>query len=1524
MLPCRSQKMNSYRFSGYSKIKVKSIKKRFKILLITLLTIGSLYGGAYLIFRSPKVQTVVAQWVMRQLSGTTKARITIGGVDISLFKSLILERVMIEDQNRDTLFYIGSVRLKIDSLALLERRVHFGDLRFEDSQINIRKDTAGYNFQCLSATSAPQSDNSQPITERSRVPRPWKISFTNLFFLNSKISYNDKTAKDTLVNGMNFNDLEVTKLNLSVINFHHADSATTFFLDNASIYEKSGFAIGDLRFGGRIDSTGFELSKLTIVLNHSHIEANKIRIFKNKLFGVDSLYSEKSQTLTNRYVIDGDFKESMVSLTDLSYAIPELWGMNEPILFSGGIKGSLSNLKFKGINFKIGKETQVNADLELQGLPVWDNTFIFFKLYNNIFNFNDLAAIRLPDSSPQRYLKIPKELLNDIRLTYQGTFSGFPTDFVAYGTLGGSLGKLSTDIAIRPKKMGVIDFNGSVKASSFQAGRLLNYAPLGAVSLDIKVNGSRSGNNRFNALIAGNIDSLYFNDYRIDSIYVNGQARDRSFEGELKVHDNNLKMDFAGKADFEGDIPVFNFTSTVEKANLVILGLEKERKVADLSLKVSANFSGDRIDNINGQIDIQNFKFVRDAKTLEIHDLMLNTSNSAEKNNITLRSDIADANINGKYLFGELDLTIRDYLQHFLPSAKLPFSDRISTGKNAFKFDIRLKKSEELGSFLIPGLIAKSPIVLIGSIDSDKKTLALDGNIDELHFNQYRVRGLTINSRNTGDKWLMRIGANDALLGGSLAVENFSVNNTLVRDSLTTAFTWNNNSVPTSSGRVDFLGVFSRNKEGKSLADFYLRPSKIWLTDSLWQIEKSHLHIDTTSIAIDNFSVHHNQERFRIFGKVTDNTSDKINVEFNKVKLGNLDLLAGEQIGIYGELNGTASIADPYNSFFLTSQLKVSDFTYLEKNFGDILLNNAWDQTKEQLNTSLTLVKDSKAGFELKGYYKPKSDSIDYHATFKDYPLESLLPILSSFSNRVEGLGNGQVSITGKLSEPKFNGKVAVTKTKIGIEYTKVVYSLSDTVRFSGDSIIFKNISVSDSEKNKARFNGVITHNLFNHMTYNLFANTNNIMAMNTTGSDNPLFYGVAHASGMVKVTGKVDNIRLDMSLTTKPGTQINVPLENPESVNEYDFIRFVNPDTLQEKSKTIPRIDNSGGLEVNLDVTATPDAKVQMIFNSTVSDAITGSGSGELRFKYDKDGNFFMYGDYLIDKGDYMFTLQNVLVRKFKIEQGGLISWNGDPYGAIVDLDAVYTLKAPVNYLLLNNTQTDNSRRIPVECKINLSKKLLNPVVKFDINFPTADERTKDDLQQFISTQDDINRQMVSLLVMGQFFTPEYLRGRQDFQSNTGNLVGSTTSDILSNHLSSWLSQISNDWDIGFVYRPGDQLNANQMEFALSTQILNDRVTINGNIGNNSNLQSNATNPVVGEVEVFVKLNKSGKLQLKAYNRANDDLIYDTSLYKQGLGLSFTEEFNTLSDLFKHYSRKKASNKVILKQDTLRARTVQ
>jgi hypothetical protein len=389
---------------------------------------------------------------------------------------------------------------------------------------------------------------------------------------------------------------------------------------------------------------------------------------------------------------------------------------------------------------------------------------------------------------------------------------------------------------------------------------------------------------------------------------------------------------------------------------------------------------------------------------------------------------------------------------------------------------------------------------------------------------------------------------------------------------------------------------------------------------------------------------------------------------------------------------------------------------------------------------------------------------------------------------------------------------------------------------------------------------------------------------------------------------GSGDKLKLDLNLRTLEGTQIVIPLETPASVAENDFIRFITPDTLLNKIPALVKKEESGTFDMNMNLIATPAAKIQILFNSTLADAITGQGNGNFRMVYDHLGNFNMYGNYTIYKGDYLFTLQNVIGKKFKLEEGGTITWNGDPYEAIVDLNAVYNLKASIKNLLVDSYKNESSGRIPVECKINLSHKLLNPVLKFDILFPTADERTRDELQQFISTQDDVNRQMLTLMLLGQFYTPEYIRGRNDNQSNTGSLVGATTSEMLSNQLSNWLSQISTNFDVGFNYRPGDQVNTNQMEFALSTQIFDDRVTINGNIGNNSSLQNNNTNSVVGEIEVFIKLIKSGKLELKMYNRANTDITYDTAPYKQGVGFSYRESFNSFKDLFNQPRRKKLS----------------
>ena len=163
----------------HSSLTGKNIKKRFIILINITIALTIIFSVTYLCFRSTRVQTVVAQWFTSQLSTTFKARISVGGVQVSLFKSIILEDVLIEDQNQDTLLYVGNLKLQIDSLNLLAKKVHFGDLNFEDSKINLSKDKKGFNYQFLTESTESEIDSLNP----------WHLTFHNLYLRNSNLKY---------------------------------------------------------------------------------------------------------------------------------------------------------------------------------------------------------------------------------------------------------------------------------------------------------------------------------------------------------------------------------------------------------------------------------------------------------------------------------------------------------------------------------------------------------------------------------------------------------------------------------------------------------------------------------------------------------------------------------------------------------------------------------------------------------------------------------------------------------------------------------------------------------------------------------------------------------------------------------------------------------------------------------------------------------------------------------------------------------------------------------------------------------------------------------------------------------------------------------------------------------------------------------------------------------------------------------------------------------------------------------------
>jgi hypothetical protein len=480
----------------------------------------------------------------------------------------------------------------------------------------------------------------------------------------------------------------------------------------------------------------------------------------------------------------------------------------------------------------------------------------------------------------------------------------------------------------------------------------------------------------------------------------------------------------------------------------------------------------------------------------------------------------------------------------------------------------------------------------------------------------------------------------------------------------------------------------------------------------------------------------------------------------------------------------------------------------------------------------------------------------------------------------------------------------------IKIDYLQTKYMVNDSIRFDNSGIKFNNIQVRDEKGNTASINGTVYHKYFRDYSADLTIRTNNIQVLNTRPKDNELFYGTAYASGVATIKSKGTTLSFDISAKTGKDTKFYIPLNNGLSVSDYSFIDFVdssqNVKSEEGKIKITVNKQSKTSMNLNFDLEVTPDAEVQLILDSKAGDVMKGRGSGNLNISYNPKGEFNIVGDYIIEDGDYLFTLGSIFNKKFNVENGGRIIFNGSVYDADVDIKAIYKLKASLYNIMFGLLPDAKLKeRIPVECLLLLTGRLFNPIVGFDINLPTADEETKSYLKSMIKSDEDMSRQVLFLLVMNSFYAEPMAGTQQSTADISSATVGVTTTEMVSNQLSNMLSQISNNFDIGVNYRPGSTAlpNSQEVQVALSKQY--DKVTINGNVdvGGNQTAQgiptSSSGNSITGAFDVEYQITE--KIRFKVFNRSNDNFYINNGIqYTQGISLFFRQDFNKLKNLFK------------------------
>ena len=402
-------------------------------------------------------------------------------------------------------------------------------------------------------------------------------------------------------------------------------------------------------------------------------------------------------------------------------------------------------------------------------------------------------------------------------------------------------------------------------------------------------------------------------------------------------------------------------------------------------------------------------------------------------------------------------------------------------------------------------------------------------------------------------------------------------------------------------------------------------------------------------------------------------------------------------------------------------------------------------------------------------------------------------------------------------------------------------------------------------------------------------------------------FYGNLTASGTVGITGPFSSLLLDINAMTTGEGDLHLPLRGSSSVGGKDLLTFKQPvsdereDPYEEMLRSMAKKKDKGSTALRMQVSVRPEVQCELEVSKESGNVLTGRGSGNILLEINPTTPLSINGDYNIASGNFHFNAMNLASKKFTLENGSSIKFNGDLMDSDLDIDASYLTKASLANLIADSTATTSRRN--VECGIKITDKLRNPQLAFSIDIPDLDPATKSQVESALNTEDKIQKQFVALLVSNNFLPTD-----PSGIFNNSNMLMSNMMEVMAGQLSNILQRLQIPLDLGLKYATGEG-GADLFDVAVSTKLFNDRVSVNGVIGNRQYSTDGGNQDVVGDLDVEIKLDAAGAVRLNLFSHSADKYSnYLDYSQRNGVGIGYQREFNTLGGFFKSLfmSRKK------------------
>jgi len=1445
---------------------------------------------AWLLIRTAKIQTLIAKKIIEKFEERIDADIKIGLIKAKFPKNVQIDDLVIWDQLGDTLISAPQTTVNIRSYNLKELDFELGEVKFKDPFIYLQEDPGGgLNLSFILKEIISDSAKLGGLNIN-------KVVLEDAHFKFHKFNTRPDPGKFSI------DYTELYNVNIRISDFSLVPDSIQFNIEKLNASEISGFRLDRFKgefqvINGIIEGRGIEIET-----ENSQFESKKteIRIGKEKelsfLDQLNMVCSIKSGTT--------------ISERDIAFFLKDFSGFRD-IDVHGDISYQNASIRWRDAYYHYDDLSEFSGELKINNMDNKDNLEFDLSVeslnYSPKFHNATLAGLLIdPDT-----LNLPISMDSTETLFFEGSFKGTIQSFTTQGSfksdLGDLMGYVITDQGSTPDAM---EFRGAVVGSVYDPKDwLATSVALDTVKFDAKFFGEYESMDFHTIDTDVSVHRVGFNDYQYEDIQIVGQLINRRFDSEITIRDENLDLALNTQFSIIDSIANVDFELVLNHANLADLNFNKLDSVEFVGANVSGSFKGSGVDDIEGQLWASDCYYQNSRGALPIDEISLAIGAELNQKRVTFISDYIDARLFGDVHIAELVPQIIGAGKRFLP-VNMQIDEVDADHENNFTFNINLKNPRPLTEILTPAVVFRENTSLSGFFRDGGQDLFIEGILPQFLVSDKLFTDLTFTMVASEDS-VSLTGNLDKLQFNSLnELKNLDLGLVLVPDQADLLLSWNDSDSVTTQGILQPSLYFEKGTGTwpKMYIDF--PETEVHYKDTLWNMDAFQMSVDKSVIRFNSLNIHHNSESLMVNGSVSDIPEDTLHVEFNKLNMAHLEAFTGsnKRFSFEGVVDGDAKIFDIYDKGLFLADIAISDFKVNGELLGETRILSNRQADSDEIFMEVSTQRGDISTIGLSGYFNPINDRLNFDINLDKLRMNVFNAVLDPVLKDIRGIASGFVSVAGTRSDPVFNGEINMQKAAFYVNYINTRYTFTHPVKITPNGFWVENLIARDKDGNEAIVNGGVGHDKFKNVALDFKIDADHFLSVDTDESMNLGFWGTAYATGVVTLGGPLKNIRIDVNAQTESGTDLSIPVSKTRNVRKVDFIKYVEKEVVDElddlisyttkKKRDEYEVDLSG-LELNLDIAVTPDARAQIIIDSESGNTLRAYGRGNLNITVDTRGVFALAGEYLIDDGDYQLTLENMALKRFDIEPGGSVLFNGPINAAAIDVDAIYRANAALYDLILDDTNPDLRQRTPVECHLLMTGLLANPNLEFDIVLPpNSDDIARSQLNNL--AQEDIQKQLFSLLILNQFSPlPGISSGNPRSYEGAGL---KTTTEMLSNQLNNLLSEITSDFDIGFNYLPGDELTSDEVAVALRAQLLENRmiINVNGNVDVRS-VETDA-NQLVGDVEVEYKITPSGKLRVKAFTRANDRLLYEYSLYTQGFGIFFREEFNTFGELFNKY----------------------